>query len=112
MPPVTAPPTERDAVWSEVRERLRGTLNTQTYKFAFASATPVTLDDDRIVLAVDSVLLRSWIRQRYLPLIRDALFEVRGTDLEVEIVVAEGAQGEEDPEALGDGVTAAGRRRP
>ncbi len=91
MPPTTAPPAERDAVWSEVRERLRGTLNTQTYKFAFAGATPVTLDDDRIVLAVDTELLRQWIRKRYLPLLRDALFEVRGTDLEVDIIVAEGA---------------------
>ena len=89
-PPTTAPPAERDAVWSEVRERLRGTLNTQTYKFAFAGATPVTLDDDRIVLAVDTELLRGWICQRYLPLIRDALFEVRGTDLEVDIIVVEG----------------------
>ena len=39
------------------------------------------------MLAVDSELLRQWIRQRYLPLLRDALFEVRGLDLEVEVVV-------------------------
>ncbi len=82
-----APPHERDAVWSEVRERLRSTLNSQTYKFAFAGARPLMLADDRIVLAVETELLRQWIRQRYLPLLRDALFEVRGTDLEVEITV-------------------------
>jgi chromosomal replication initiator protein len=87
MPPATAPATERDAVWSEVREKLRETLNSQTYKFAFAGARPVSLDDDRVVLAVDTELLRSWICQRYLPLIRDALFEVRNADLEVEIIV-------------------------
>ena len=104
MPPSTAPPPQRDAVWSEVRERLRGTLNTQTYKFAFAGATPVTLDDHHIVLAVDTELLRNWIRQRYLPLIRDALLEVRGTDLEVDIVVTEGADD--------DGVAPPGRAAP
>jgi chromosomal replication initiator protein len=87
MSSVTAPPAERDAVWKEVRERLRGTLNGQTYKFAFAGARPVALDDSRLVLAVDTELLRQWIRQRYLPLLRDALFEVRGADLEVEVVV-------------------------
>ncbi len=87
MSSVTAPPAERDAVWKEVRERLRGTLNGQTYKFAFAGARPVALDDARLVLAVDTELLRQWIRQRYLPLLRDALFEVRGADLEVEVVV-------------------------
>ncbi len=87
MSSLTTPPAERDAVWEEVRTRLRGTLNSQTYKFAFAGARPVALDDARLVLAVDSELLRQWIRQRYLPLLRDALFEVRGLDLEVEVVV-------------------------
>ena len=87
MSSLTAPPPERDAVWDEVRTRLRGTLNNQTYKFAFAGARPLALDEGRLVLAVDSELLRQWIRQRYLPLLRDALFEVRGQDLEVEVVV-------------------------
>jgi chromosomal replication initiator protein len=89
MSTTPVPPQERDAVWGEVRERLRSTLNSQTYKFAFASTRPVLLADDRIVLAVESELLRQWIRQRYLPLLRDALFEVRGADLEVEITVDE-----------------------
>ena len=87
MPSQIAPPAERDAVWTEVRERLRATLNSQTYKFAFAGARPLVLAEDRIVLAVETELLRQWIRQRYLPLLRDALFEVRGADLEVEITV-------------------------
>ena len=68
------------------------TLNSQTYKFAFAGARPGPLDDDRLVLAVDTELLRQWIRQRYLPLLRDALFEVRGADLEVEVVVEAAAE--------------------
>ena len=87
MSSLTAPLPERDAVWDEVRSRLRGTLNNQTYKFAFAGARPLALDEGRLVLAVDSELLRQWIRQRYLPLLRDALFEVRGQDLQVEVVV-------------------------
>ena len=45
MSSLTAPPAERDAVWDEVRTRLRGTLNNQTYKFAFAGARPLALDD-------------------------------------------------------------------
>ena len=91
MPPATAPPAERDAVWSEVRERLRGTLNTQTYKFAFAGATPGDPGrrPHRPRRSTPSCCAQ-WIRQRYLPLIRDALFEVRGTDLEVDIIVVEG----------------------
>ena len=102
MSPVTAPPAERDAVWKEVRDRLRGTLNSQTYKFAFAGARPVVLDDARLVLAVDSELLRQWIRQRYLPLLRDALFEVRGQDLQVEVVVEAPSGDAEAPPAEPD----------
>ena len=96
MSALTAPPHERDAVWKEVRERLRSTLNSQTYKFAFAGARPRSSStDERIVLAVDTELLRQWIRQRYLPLLRDALFEVRGADLQVE------ARGEAAPRRSG-----------
>ena len=45
MSSLTAPPAERDAAWDEVRTRLRGTLNNQTYKFAFAGARPLALDE-------------------------------------------------------------------
>ncbi|MGD9696699.1 MAG: chromosomal replication initiator protein DnaA [Thermoleophilia bacterium] len=97
MSAVPAASPKRDNVWKEVQERLRSTLNSQTYKFAFAGARPVSLDAERLVLAVDTELLRQWIRQRYLPLLRDALFEVCGDDLEVEVTV------EAPAEADGDG---------
>jgi chromosomal replication initiation ATPase DnaA len=67
--PQAFPPDVRDTVWREVRDRLRATLNTQVYEFAFAGARPVELTDDRILLAVESELLRNWIRQRYLALL-------------------------------------------
>jgi len=102
MSSLTAPLPERDAVWDEVRSRLRGTLNNQTYKFAFAGARPLALDEGRLVLAVDSELLRQWIRQRYLPLLRDALFEVRGQDLQVEVVVEAPSGDAEAPPAEPD----------
>ena len=102
MSSLTAPPPERDAVWDEVRSRLRGTLNNQTYKVAFAGARPLALDEGRLVLAVDSELLRQWIRQRYLPLLRDALFEVRGQDLQVEVVVEAPSGDAEAPPAEPD----------
>jgi chromosomal replication initiator protein len=83
-------------VWEEVRKRIRATLNVQVYEFAFAGSRPLALTDDRLVIAVDSQLLRQWIRQRYLTLLRDALFEVCGTDLEVDVVVEEPEGGAEE----------------
>ena len=87
MSAIPASQPERDNVWQEVRGRLHSTLNDQTFSFAFAGARAVELTADRLVLAVETELLRQWIRQRYLTLVRDALFEVCGTDLQVDIVV-------------------------
>ena len=101
MSALTAPPLERDAVWNEVRERLRATLNSQTYKFAFAGARPLSLTHERLVLGVDTELLRQWIHQRYLPLLRDALFEVCGADLQVEVLVVKPAEEEKPAPAAG-----------
>ena len=89
----------------------RATLNTQVYEFAFAGARPVELTDERIVLAVESELLRQWIRQRYLALLRDALFEVRGADLEVDIEVAPARRARTRQDARHPGRPAAPRAR-
>ena len=102
MSALTAPSPERDAVWTEVRERLRATLNSQTYKFAFAGARPLSLTHDRLVLGVDTELLRQWIHQRYLPLLRDALFEICGADLQVEVLVVKPTE-EDTPAAAAEG---------
>lgn len=87
MSAIPASQPERDTVWEEVRERLHATLNDQTFTFAFAGARAVELTPERLVLAVETELLRQWIRQRYLPLVRDALFEVCNADLQVDVIV-------------------------
>jgi chromosomal replication initiator protein len=87
MSAIPASQPERDTVWEEVRGRLHATLNDQTFTFAFAGARAVELTPERLVLAVETELLRQWIRQRYLPLVRDALFEVCNADLEVDVIV-------------------------
>jgi chromosomal replication initiator protein len=76
-----------EPVWDEVRARLRSTLNSATYTFAFDRVRPVGLDDRRLTIAVETDFARNWIRQRYMGLLQDALFEVLGADLEVEVIV-------------------------
>jgi len=89
---VTAVTTHRsdelERVWEDVRGRLRATLNAATYEFAFDRARPLGLTGDRMTVGVDTEFARSWVHQRYMTLLKDALFEVTGTDLEVDIVVA------------------------
>jgi chromosomal replication initiator protein len=88
-----------EPVWDEVRTRLRGTLNTATYTFAFDRVRPVSLAEDRLTIAVETDFARNWIRQRYMGLLQDALFEVLGVDLEVDVVVQ---PSEPEPEEGGD----------
>jgi chromosomal replication initiator protein len=77
-----------EPVWQEVCERLRSTLNAATYGFAFDRARPLELTESRMVVGVDTEFARNWVQQRYLTLLKDALFEVVGVDLEVDVVVA------------------------
>ena len=37
---------------------------------------------------MDTEFARNWVQQRYMTLLKDALFEVTGADLEVEFVIA------------------------
>jgi chromosomal replication initiator protein len=78
---------DADAVWADVCERLRSTLNPSTFTFAFGNAKAITLDSDGLTIGVDTEFARNWVQQRYVTLLKDALFEVTGADLEVEVVV-------------------------
>jgi chromosomal replication initiator protein len=84
----SAPEDKLHAVWEQVLAHLRATLNTATYNLAFSNTRAERLDGDRIVLAVDTDFARSWVAQRYQAVLKDALFEVLGTDIAVEVVVA------------------------
>ncbi len=89
---VPQPSTAADAVWTEVCDKLRSTLNAATYGFAFDRARPIELTDDRLTVGVDTEFARNWVQQRYMTLLKDALFEVTGSDLDVTVLVAPAEQ--------------------
>ena len=82
-----APDEQLQAVWQQVLECLRSTLNAATYNLAFSNTNATRLEGDRIVLAVETEFARSWVAQRYQAVLKDALFEVLGTDIAVEVMV-------------------------
>ena len=82
-----APDEQLQAVWQQVLECLRATLNAATYNLAFSNTNATRLEGDRIVLAVETEFARSWVAQRYQAVLKDALFEVLGTDIAVEVMV-------------------------
>ena len=76
-----------DAIWHQVLERLRGALNSATYNLTFERARALGLEDGRFRIGVETEFARGWIVQRYDSLVRDALFEVLGHDVAVNVEV-------------------------
>jgi len=85
----SAPPEQVEAVWEEARGRLRQTLNDVVYGMVFERARAVRLTGERITLEVATEFCRSWIAQRHMSLLKDALFEVLGVDVAVDLEVAD-----------------------
>ena len=82
-----APDEQLQAVWQQVLACLSATLNNATYNLAFSNTRATRLEGDRIVLAVETEFARSWVAQRYQAVLKDALYEVLGTDIAVEVIV-------------------------
>ncbi len=77
-------------VWEQVRGRLAATLNPATYQLTFERMSAVRLTGDRLTLAVETDFSRGWVMQRYLPLLKDALFEALGREMDVCVEVLPG----------------------
>ena len=86
--PNAAPEAQLQAVWEQVLGCLQASLNAATYNLAFSNTRATRLEGDRIVLAVETEFARSWVAQRYQAVLKDALFEVLGSDIAVEVTVA------------------------
>ena len=86
-PHSAAPDEQLQAVWEQVLACLASTLNSATYNLAFSNTRATRLEGDRIVLAVETEFARSWVVQRYQAVLKDALFEVLGSDIAVEVIV-------------------------
>ncbi len=86
--PNAAPEEQLLAVWEQVLGCLQASLNAATYNLAFSNTRATRLEGDRIVLAVETEFARSWVAQRYQAVLKDALFEVLGTDIAVEVIVS------------------------
>ncbi|MEW6581389.1 MAG: chromosomal replication initiator protein DnaA [Actinomycetota bacterium] len=85
---LSAPAEDAARVWSVVLDRLRGTLNAATFGMIFERARAVSLTPTRIQVAVETDFARTWILQRYHTVLKDALFEVLGVDIHLDVEVA------------------------
>ena len=75
-----------EALWADVAERIRNTLNASTYR-AWFEQVQGTEERGALVLSVPNNFTREWIESHFLDLIRAAARDVSGRDRAVRLVV-------------------------
>jgi chromosomal replication initiator protein len=83
------PTAER--LWGDASRRLRDTLNEPTYATWFASLAPGPLADESFVLVVPNEFTRGWIESHFHGLLRAAVRDALGREIDVRLVVVEEA---------------------
>jgi chromosomal replication initiator protein len=78
-----------ESLWAEVAGRLKGALNTTTYRTWFAGAAGAELTDDAFVIAVPNGFTRNWIEGHYVSLISAAVLDATGQERRIALAVAE-----------------------
>ncbi len=105
-------------IWNEAREQLRSQLNERTFRLWFDRTLPLDLRDGVFVVAVPNDFAKDWIEKRFADKVNEALLQVLGDAVALELVVDEraaaaGEGGGDEPGAAGDGTvveTAPARR--
>ncbi len=86
MPSEASPTT----LWAEALRQIEGQLNKPTLESFLKVMRPVGLQGDTFVLAVPNRFAKEWVEQRLLGVVRGALSNAVGRDIQVQVTVAEG----------------------
>ncbi len=78
-----------ESLWAEVAGRLKGALNTTTYRTWFAGAAGADLTDDAFVISVPNGFTREWIEGHFLGLISAAVRDATGHQRRIALTVAD-----------------------
>jgi chromosomal replication initiator protein len=97
-----------EALWSDVANRLRETLNDTTFQTWFGSVTGAELDGDTFVVGVPNDFTREWIEGHFLDLLRSAARVAGGKQLRVRLRVDRS----DEPAAPAAAAPGAGRTLP
>jgi hypothetical protein len=86
-----------DTVWGKACRHLRETLSKDVFDRWIAVIEARSVDDDKLVLAVQNNFYQSWLEENYLPLIQDAVSAVNGRCLAITFAVDRTAASEPAP---------------
>jgi chromosomal replication initiator protein len=81
--------TTADSVWNAICERLRQALNEPAFSTWFAQARPVSLGEDKLVVAVPNDFVRNWVDGHYAGVAATAAREILGHIVSVSFVVGD-----------------------
>ncbi len=73
--------------WKEAVKHIRATLSEQEFEMWFKNVQLDSSDKEEIVLAVPSSFYRDQLKQRYMHLIQDTLYDLSGQKIDVKFVV-------------------------
>lgn len=74
-------------LWSEACKHLAETLSKDVFDRWIAVIEPKALKNDTLILTVANDFYQSWLEENYLPLIRNAIATVSGTQLNIQFAV-------------------------
>ncbi|MFW5776949.1 MAG: DnaA ATPase domain-containing protein, partial [Spirochaetota bacterium] len=102
MSTMTTGDTGYGIFWTEAMNQLEEDLSEQEFAMWFNRMNYVRSDDTRIVVAVPSSFYRDQVKQRYLPVIEEKLFELSGSKLAIEFEIRK-LDGPTEPSDNGNG---------
>jgi chromosomal replication initiator protein len=77
-------------LWSKALERLQLQLGRPTFETWIKTATPETFENNCLVLRTPNPFARNWVQKYYFKTITDAVEDITGRSIELQITVAQG----------------------
>lgn len=79
--------TELDLIWQKSLETIRGRLTAVAYNTWFKNIEPVAIHEGSFVISTPNKYAKEWLESRHIPMIKTALHEAMGQDIDVRITV-------------------------
>ena len=76
-----------DTLWTTCADLLREQVSEAVWLTSFSAVEPIVLDEQRLVVAVPSSVVKERIESRYLPVVQGALADAGAPDITLEILV-------------------------
>lgn len=76
-----------DKIWEETVAKLKDYVKHPTYHAFIKQSTPVSIDDEKLIVNAPNDFARNWIDSNYTPLIKEILREVTGKELHITFIV-------------------------